>query len=289
MRPIFCKHHTMPYALRGRVEEELNRLVACRVLEPVPFSDWAAPVVPIVKQDGRIRIFGDFKLTINQVAHVEAYPLPRIEDLLASLGKGKLFSELELADAYLQVALEEDSNKYVTISTHKGLYHFNRLPFGVTSAPAIFQRTIDSLLKGISNISVYIDDILVSGSPEMEHLQTLEQVMTRLEQAGMRLKKSKCTFLMNSVEYLGHCISGDGIRPSPERKRAVIEAPAPQNLEQLRLFMGLVNYYGKFLPNLANTLSSLYRLLQQNVAWSWGDDQKRAFQTAKSQLTSADL
>ena len=118
-----------------------------------------------------------------------------------------------------------------------------RLPFGVASAPAIFQRSIESQLQGISNISVYIDDILVSGSVEMEHLQTLEQVMTKLEQAGMRLKKSKCAFLMNSVEYLGHCISADGIRPFPERKRAVIEAPAPQNLEQLRSFLGFVNYY----------------------------------------------
>ena len=191
------------------------------------------------------------------MAHVETYPLPRIEDLLASLGRRKLFSKLDLADAHIQLALEVDSKKYVTISTHKDLYHFYRLPFGVASAPAIFQRTIESLLQGVSNISVYIDDILAS---EMEHLQTLEQVITRLEQAGMQLKKSKCTFLMNSMEYLDHCISVDGIRPSPERKQAVIEAPAPQNLEQLRSFLGLVNYYGKFLPNLANTLSPLYRL-----------------------------
>ena len=129
-----------------------------------------------------------------------------------------MFFKLDLSDAYLQLAFEEDSKKYVTISTHKGLYHFNRLPFGVASAPAIIQRTIESLLQGISNISVYINDILVSGSSEMEHLQTLKQVMTRLEQAGMQVKKSKCAFLMNSVEYLGHCISADGIRPSPERK-----------------------------------------------------------------------
>ena len=100
--------------------EELNRLVACGVMKPVPFSDWAALVVPIVKQDGQVRICGDFKLTINQLAHVESYPLPRIDDLLASLGKGKLFSKLDLADAYLQLALEEESKKYVTISTHKG-------------------------------------------------------------------------------------------------------------------------------------------------------------------------
>ena len=110
--------------------------------------------------------------------------------------------------------------------------------------------------------------------------------MTRLKQARMQLKKSKCAFLINSVEYLGHCIAADGICLSPERKRAVIEAPAHS---KLRSFLGLVNYYGKFLSNIANTLSPLYRLLQKNVAWSWGDDHKRAFQTAKSQLTLADL
>ena len=104
----------------------------------------------------------------------------------------------------------------------------------------------------------------------MEHLQTLEQVMARLELAGMRLKKPKCAFLMTSVEYLGHCISADGISPFPERKLAVFEAPTPQNLEQLRSFLGLVNYYGKFLPNLATTLSPLYRLLPKNVVWIWG-------------------
>ena len=161
----------MPFGLRGRVEQELDRLERMGVIEAVTFSEWAAPIVPIVKQDGSIRICGDYKLTVNRVADLESYPLPRIDDLLASLGKGQLFSKLDLANAYLQLALDEDSKKFVSISTQKGLYRYNRLPFGVASAPAIFQRTMEGLLGDIPNVHVYLDDILVSGSARRELIQ----------------------------------------------------------------------------------------------------------------------
>eukprot|EP00731_Ephydatia_muelleri_P000767 Em0001g767a len=284
--PLFFKPRAVPYAVREKVEKELERLEKLGVIEAIQFSEWAAPVVPVVKCDGSIRLCGDYKLTVNRVANLECYPLPRIDDLLASLGKGKIFSKLDLANAYLQLALEDESKKYVTITTHKGLYRYNRLPFGVASAPAIFQRTMENLLRDISNVVVYLDDILVSGSTEAEHLHTLDRVMSRLEEHGLHLKLSKCVFMAPSVEYLGHHISADGIRPAEGKKRAIEDAPRPQNVGQLRSFVGLLNYYGKFLPNMADILAPLYRLLRKGASWCWEAEQDAAFNHAKQQLSS---
>ena len=253
--PRFCQACTVPYALRDKVTQELDRLERLGIIEPVPYSDWAAPIVPVVKQDGTIRICGDYNVTVNKAAKVDSYPLPRIEDLLASIGHGKSFTKLDLAHAYLQIPLDEESQQYVVINTQQGLYKYNRLPFGIASAPAIFQRTIEGILHGIPNISIYIDDILVTGETEANHLETYSLVLDRLEEAGLRLKKPKCEFMQESVDYLGHTISARGIQPTKEKVRAVAEAPTPKNLTQLRSFLGLVNYYGKFLPQLANTFA----------------------------------
>ena len=163
----------------------MNRLEKDGVIEPIQFSDWAAPIVPILKQDGSVRVCGDYKLTVNQAAKTDTYPLPRIEDHFASLLGGKIFSKLDLAHAYNQIPLDEGSTACVTINTHKGLYRYTRLPFGVSSAPSIFQRTMENLLQGLSHVCVYLDDILVTGRSEEEHLQTLESVLSRLEQVGL--------------------------------------------------------------------------------------------------------
>ena len=157
-------------------------------IEKTQSADWAAPIVPIVKPDGSIRICGDYKLTVNQASRVESYPLPRIEDIFASLSGGKLFTKLDLAHAYNQIPLDEESKKLVVINTQKGLYKYNRLPFGIASAPALFQRTIEGILQGIPNVSVYLDDILISGKTDAVHLKNLDEVLNRLEKAGLRLR-----------------------------------------------------------------------------------------------------
>ena len=264
----------------------MERLEGAGVIEPVQFADWAAPVVPVVKKDGSIRICGDFKVTINRATKVDSYPLPKVEDLLASLGGGKTFTKLDLAHAYQQIPLEENSKQYVVINTHKGLYRYNRLPFGVSSAPAIFQRTMEGILRGIPKVCVYIDDILITGATEQEHIRTLDKVLTRLAEAGLKLKQAKCSFLRPSVEYLGHNISAEGLRPTKEKIRAIQEAPAPCNVSQLRSFLGLLNYYGKFLPNLSSILAPLHRLLHKKTVWKWTSEQEKAFQEAKALLTS---
>ena len=142
--PKFFKARSVPLALKGKVEAELDKLESMGIISPVQFSRWAAPIVPVLKQNGAVRICGDYKVTINQASLVDTYPLPRIDELLANLSGGKHFSKLDMSQAYLQLPLDKESREYVTVNTPKGLYEYNRLPFGVSSAPSIFQRTMDN-------------------------------------------------------------------------------------------------------------------------------------------------
>ena len=216
--PRFCKARTVPYSVKETVDKELDRLVAEGTLEPVQFSDWASPIVPVLKADkSSVRICGDFKQTINPVSKLDRYPIPKIEDLFASLAGGQSFTKIDLSQAYQQLLLDDESKQYVVINTHRGLFRYTRLPFGVSSAPGIFQRVMESILQGIPGVVVYIDDILVTGPTAIKHLETLEQVLTRLENAGLRAKQSKCKFMASSVEYLGFKIDACGLHPLAEK------------------------------------------------------------------------
>ncbi|CAI5640403.1 unnamed protein product [Oreochromis niloticus] len=283
-RSRFFKPRTVPYAMKAKVEAELERLQQIGVIEPIEFSDWAAPIVPVLKEDGGVRICGDYKLTVNQASQLDAYPLPRVDDLFATLAGGQTFTKLDMSHAYQQLLLDEESKKYVTINTHKGLFKYNCLVFGVASSPAIFQRTMDNLLQNIPGVAVYLDDILVTGKTEEEHLRNLEQVLKKLSEAGLRLKRSKCVFQAPSVTYLGHRISAQGLSPLEEKVRAVKEAPSPKNVAELRSFLGLVNYYGKFLPDLSSMLAPLYGLLDKDSQWRWSQAQEKAFRRVKQWL-----
>ena len=148
---------------------------------------------------------------------------------------------------------------------------------------------MENLLQGIPCVSIYLDDILITGPTETEHLATLDKVLSKMEAAGLRLKQQKCAFLLPAVEYLGHKISADGIQPTEEKVWAIKEAPSPTNVTKLRSFLGLVNYYGKFLPHLATVLAPLYNLLQKKKQWHWGAPQEAAFKAAKQLLTSNNL
>ena len=198
--------------------------------------------------DGSFRICGDYKVTINQALAVDQHPLPKPEDLFTSLTGGKIFTKLDLCQGYLQLQLDEESFTYVTINTHQGFYSFKRLPFGIASVPAMLQKLMDTILQGLCRVMCYIDDILINTRDERSHLDVLEEVLTRLEKHGLCLKREKCQFLMSSVEYQ---FDASGIRPVPNKIDAVINGPTPKNLSELRPFLGVVNYYGKFVPNLS--------------------------------------
>ena len=146
VHPRFFKARPLPYALRERVDQELDRLIRLGVITPVKQSNWAAPVVPVVKSDNSIRLCGDYKITINQASKPDPYPIPRIDDLYATLGGGKTYTKLDMSNAYQQLVLDQPSRQYTTINTHRGLFQYSRLPFGVSASPGLFQRTMD---KGI--------------------------------------------------------------------------------------------------------------------------------------------
>lgn len=250
--PKFCKARPVPLSMKPAIEKELDNLVKQDVLKAVEFSDWAAPIVPVLKSDKTsIRICGDFKVTINKHTKVDRHPIPKIDDLLSALNGGKLFTKLDLTQAYQQVCLDEDSRKLVVITTHKGLFEFNRMPFGIPSAPGIFQRIMESLLQNIPHVVVYLDDVLITGRSDKEHLASLKDVLSRLQKAGLRLKKSKCSFFKEEVEYLGYKIDANGIHPTQDKLEAIKFAPPPENVTQLKSYLGLLSYYGKFLPNLS--------------------------------------
>ena len=243
----------------------------------------------LMKGDESIRICGEFKRTINRSTRTEVYPLPRIDELFASLSGGQTFTTLDLSRAYLQLELEEESQELVTINTHKGLYKYTRLPFEVASAPAIFQRTMKLLLQGLPMMCVHVDDIIISGKTPEEHLHNLNEVLQCLESAGLHLKKEKCSFCHPEVDYLGHTISAKGLTPLPSKIRAITEVSQPGNVTQLKAFLRLVSYYAKFLPDRAAKLAPLYQLLQKDKQWEWSDEQERSFQEVKRSLSSSTL
>ena len=288
-RPKFFKPRSVPFALREHVNRELERLEGEGVIEKTPYSEWAAPIVAVPKRDGRLRLCGDYKVTVNPVLDVEQYPLPKPEDIFATLSGGEKFTTLDLSHAYNQVVLDQDSRKYVTINTPKGLYRYTRLSFGIASAPAIFQRIMDTILQGIPGVSVYIDDVSITGKNDKEHLERLDEVLRRFRQHGIHVKWVKCRFLKPQVDLLGHRVDAEGIHTTQDKLEAIVQAPAPKNIQELRSFLGLINYYGKFIPNAATLLHPLNNLLGKDVKWEWSRDCQNSFRLAKEKLTSSEV
>ena len=197
----------MPFAIKDAISQKLDNLERQGIIIPVAHSEWAAPIVAVPKNNGKFHICEDYKVIVNQDLAVDEYPLPTPEELFSNLAGGRIFSKLDLSQAYLQLPVDEASKPFLTINTHKGLYVYNRLPFGIALAPAIFQRLMDTVLQGIPDVACHIDDILVSSADEESHLRILEEVFSRLEKHGFKLKLEKCEFLTTHIECLGHVVS----------------------------------------------------------------------------------
>ncbi|CAF4799109.1 unnamed protein product [Rotaria sp. Silwood1] len=284
--PKFFKPRPIPFAYLEGVKEEIQRNVEAGIIERIDTSSWAAPIVPVKKPNGKIRICGDFKVTINPQILIDQHPIPSIEELLARLNNGQKFTKLDLSDAYLQVELDEPSKNLVIINTPLGLFRYNRMPFGISNAPAIFQRIIDQVIAGIPNCVAYLDDILLTGANEEEHLRTLEMVLLRLSEFGFRCNPEKCLFFQDEVSYLGFIIDKNGKRPDPRRVEAIKNMPAPKNVKELEAFIGKVNYYGKFISNFSDKCKLLNHLRKKNTPWKWSQECQKAFNNLLQEIVN---
>ncbi|KRX13745.1 Transposon Ty3-I Gag-Pol polyprotein [Trichinella nelsoni] len=284
--PIQMNARRVPFALKDRISEELDRLVEQGILEPVQHTTWTTPIVPVIKNDGSIRICGDYKCTVNKALRKDLYQIPAVNDILATLKKGRIFAKLDLAQAYQQLEVDEASAELQTIITHKGAFKAKRLQFGIASAPGIFQRFMDSLLSNLEGVVPYFDDVLIVAESQHELLEVLRRVFDRLRDAGIRLNREKCVFVSNSVEFLGYRIDAEGIHPSEKKVEAIHKAPRPKNKQELQAFMGLLNFYHNFLANKAEAAEPLHRLLDKGALWKWTHRHEKAFQKVKALITS---
>lgn len=286
-RPVFRPKRTVPFPLLPDVDAELERLEQSGIISPVQFSSFAAPIVIVRKPTGAIRICGDYSTGLNAVLRQHHYPVPSPDALFASLAGTSIFSKLDLSDAYLQLEMDEDSKKLLTIHTHRGLFTFNRLCPGVKVASAIFQQAVDQMLSGIPNVISYCDDLLIASKDPHDHLHTIRQVLTRLKEFNFRARADKCSFFLKEVKYLGVIIDADGQRPDPEKTRSIVGMPPPSNINEVRAFLGAVGFYAKFIKSMSDIREPLDALLKKDAKFIWDDGCQKAFDKFKDILTSS--
>ncbi|KAK0419802.1 hypothetical protein QR680_014328 [Steinernema hermaphroditum] len=285
-KPKFCRPRPVPFHAEATIDEELDRLQAMGTLSKIQTSSWAAPIVVVKKANGKLRVCADFSTGLNEALEDYHHPLPLPASIFATLSGGVRFSQIDLRDAYLQVELDEDSRKLAVINTHRGLFAYNRLAFGIKSAPGIFQQIMDTVLAGAAGAAAYLDDVIVTGRTIEEHDKNVLEVLRRLNEAGFRLQMEKCSFGLEQIKYLGRIISKEGHLPDPKKTEAIKKMPQPEDASQLRSFLGMVNYYASFVPNLHRMRAPLDGLLKKDVEWYFGPDQMQAVEAIKNTLLS---
>lgn len=273
---------------RAEIEKQIELMKDADLIED-SVSPWQAPVVLITKKDGSFRFAVDYR-KLNQVTKPLHQPLPHIEDVFDTIGQNKaaIFSTLDCASGFWQIPLDKRTAHKTAFVTHQGVYQFKRLPFGMMNAPSVFAMVMNHILRNLSTkyAMVYVDDILVFSKDFTQHLQHLSEIFHRLRQANLRLKPEKCNFAMPKVTYLGHMISGNGVEMERAKLDKVINYPTPTNLKAVRSFLGLCNYYRRFVKSFADVARPLNDLMKKNVNFQWTNDCHNAFQALKDKLTS---
>ena len=289
VHPICSRPYSVPPNEQEFIQTELQRMLEHKLIQASD-SPWASPVVLVRKKNGKLRFCVDYR-KLNAITKKDAYPLPRIDEMLNALSGCSWFSTLDLASGYWQVAMDPQDKEKTAFTTRYGIYEFNVMPFGLCNAPATFQRLMDRVYKGIAwkFVVVYLDDTIVYSKTFNEHLTHLQRVFNRIRQAGLRLNIDKCTFWMHQLPFLGHLISARGIAPDPQKVEAVQRIQPPKNLTALRSFLGLVGYYRQFILNFSSIARPLNSLLQKDEPYRWRDEQQKAFEELKSRLITAPI
>ena len=290
-KPIKQATRRIPYHRRQALEKLLNDLKERGIITE-SMSPWAAPIVLVPKKDGNLRLCIDYR-KLNDVTQADAYPIPRVDDMLDSLHGCQYFSSLDLATGYWQIAMDEDDKAKTAFTTPVGLYEFSVMPMGCKNGPATFQRVMELVLRGLCNAPsspfcrVYFDDVLSASKTIAEQLCILKSVFDRVRSVGLKFKLSKCSFLQTELVFLGHHISVDGVKADPQKVSCVEDWPVPKSIHDIRSFLGFTGYYRRFIQSYAQKSAPLAALTGKHVKFHWSKACAASFRLLKSSLCSA--
>lgn len=292
--PINVRPYRLPYAHRQEIIKQMKELEENKIIQPSD-SPWNAPLIVVPKKPDaqgkpQYRVCVDFR-RLNQITVGDAFPIPRIDEILDQLGRSRYYSTLDLASGYHQVPIREEDRQKTAFSTDKGHYEFIQMPFGLSGAPSTFQRLMNSVLMGINGVKafVYLDDIIIYATDLTDHESKLKEVFSRLDKHNLRLQTSKCQFLRREVIYLGHLITDKGVEPDPEKIRCVKDHPTPRNVVEIKQFLGLSGYYRRFIKDYSRISKPLTSLLKKNVPFEWTIEAQTAFDMLKEKLINAPI
>ena len=286
-KPPYRPPYRLGPAEQDELEEQIKDLLAQGFIRP-SCSPYGAPVLFVPKKDGRWRMCIDYR-ALNKQTVKDRYPLPRIDLLLDRLGQARVFSKLDLAQGYHQIAMAEDSVEKTAFCTNIGQWEYLVMPFGLCNAPSTFQRLMNTVFEKELNsfILVYLDDILVYSRSIGEHWAHLRHAFDRLRRAKLYARLHKCEFLKDKVDYLGFEVGQDGIRTSPEKVRAILDWPRPLSVHDVRSFLGLASYYRKFIRGFSQLAKPLTDLTREKIGWQWDKREEQSFLALKAAMATA--
>lgn len=251
-------------------------------------SAWSSPIVLVAKKDGTMRFCVDFR-QVNAQTQFDAYPMPRLEELVERVGGARFITTLDLSKGYWQVPLAKEARPYTAFRSPRGLFQFTKMPFGLQGAPATFQRLMDRVLEGTGAFAgAYLDDIVVHSATWREHVEHLAEIFRRVHEAGLTIQPKKCTIAQAEVRYLGHIVGHGVIRPQTDKLEAIRNSPRPQTKKDVRSFLGLAGWYRRFVPNFATMAAPLTDLTRKSgsARVRWEEPHERAFAELKEALCS---
>ena len=288
--PIKQHPRRIPLAKMKEAQNEIESMLEKGVIETSD-SPWSSPVVLVKKKDGSIRFCIDYR-KLNDITIKDSYPVPRIDTTLDAMSGSRWFSTIDLKSGYWQVKMApEDRPKTAFSIPGGGHWQFLSMPFGLCNAGATFERLMEKVLSNLSwkICLVYLDDIIILSKTFDKHIENLREVFLRLEKANLKMNPKKCTFLQKEVTFLGHIVNENGIATDPSKTHAVKTWPVPQNIKDVRSFLGLCSYYRRFVHKFADIARPLHKLTEANKKFVWGEDCQQAFDKLKRALTSSDV